>query len=544
MDERPRDVVSGTLRRIVDDYGDEVLRDPRRCRALLMDLCGNHRREINLIEIALRENVVKDLNASSGDLPQGLLFARLTRRLQESHYLPAEAADWAVRACAAAASETMAERGERSFASEVPVAVLVRDWLDGEDAWRTLGTTPGEVLTPEDVEVQLSGRVGDADLMALAEDIEAFGGVERLDLSYSPITGKGVEALRGTPGLLGLNLAWTGVGDGALEAVADLPQLIELDLWGCREITDAGVLALSEMVQLERLDLGLCEISDVGLRRLLGLNRLQDLSLSGTQISDRGLETLGSVSTLQRLDLSGTRVTGSGLESIAGLPALAVLNMSGCVMLTSGGLSGVRLARHLTHLDLSSCGMLGDEALSALRGLRELTDLSLAGVALSDAALLYLRDLALLSRVDLSWTGIGDAGVARLRALRRLRELSLSGTRVSDASLLFLADLPELRYLDLSNTRVTDTGLRALTAASSLEVLDLEGTDVKDAGLVHLGELPKLQRLYLGSTSVTDVGLDLIGRVTDVQAVDLTMCEGISAAGVSALGDYGVEVVW
>ena len=44
------------LREIAAHYGPDVLNDPRRCRALLSDLCGAYKGEINLLTMALQEH--------------------------------------------------------------------------------------------------------------------------------------------------------------------------------------------------------------------------------------------------------------------------------------------------------------------------------------------------------------------------------------------------------------------------------------------------------------------------------------------------------
>jgi hypothetical protein len=79
-----------------------VLDDPRRCRALLSDLCGAYRGEINLLTMALQEGVAADLRSATGAIPYPLLFAWLTRRLLDTYFLTEEAARWAVEACAEA----------------------------------------------------------------------------------------------------------------------------------------------------------------------------------------------------------------------------------------------------------------------------------------------------------------------------------------------------------------------------------------------------------------------------------------------------------
>ena len=541
------DVPRRKLQEIVSRYGREVLYDPRRCRALLLDFCGEYKGEINLLEMALREDVVRDYESSSLHLPQALVLARLSQRLRDAYYLPEDAARWAVEACVSALDGASPAQEDRVFVSQVPATVMARDWLGAADAWQEIGTTPGRVLVAGDVEVGLSARP-DASapdvLSALAADIAAFGPVQQLDLSYGAVTDDALSSLAQVDGLLRLNLSRTTVSDAGLCALAkEHPQLLELNLWGCSSVSDAGVVCLAELTQLERLELGRCDrVTDRGLEVVAGLSHLGSLGLSGTAVEDAGLAVLSGLRLLRQLNLADTQVTGSGLVALAGLPQLWSLNLSGCVRLHAETLAALRGFAQLTSLNVSGCGLVTDQALIHLRPLRGLAELGLAGLNVTDTGLLYLVDLPTLSTLDLSWTQVGDPGLARLATMRGLHDLTLTGTHVTDAGLVHLRSLPGLEYLDLADTGVSDAGLRVLGSLTTLEVLDLEGVRVHDAGLVHLGTLPHLRRLFLGRTSVTDQGLELLQRISSVRQVDLTMCRNVTQAGVERLEEAGIAV--
>ena len=75
MNDEPR----RTLRVLIDRHGPGLCSDTRRCEGLLRDLCGEHRREINILVGALRERVPLDLLAGRNTVPTGLLLTRLSR---------------------------------------------------------------------------------------------------------------------------------------------------------------------------------------------------------------------------------------------------------------------------------------------------------------------------------------------------------------------------------------------------------------------------------------------------------------------------------
>jgi len=92
MNDAPRQ----TLRGLIARHGPGLCSDARRCEGLLRDLCGEHRREINILVGALRERVPLDLLAGRNSAPTGLLLSRLARRLEDQLALTADASRWAV----------------------------------------------------------------------------------------------------------------------------------------------------------------------------------------------------------------------------------------------------------------------------------------------------------------------------------------------------------------------------------------------------------------------------------------------------------------
>ena len=92
MTDQPRE----KLCELIATYGQTLCDDPRRCEALLRDLCAANRREIHALVSALRERVAADLLAASEGVPREVLRARLTQRLQDNLGLAEEIARWAV----------------------------------------------------------------------------------------------------------------------------------------------------------------------------------------------------------------------------------------------------------------------------------------------------------------------------------------------------------------------------------------------------------------------------------------------------------------
>ncbi len=96
MNNAPRQV----LQRIIAKYGNDLCGDARRCEGLLKDLCGEYRREINVLVNALEERIPLDLLAAGKTMPRELLLTRLAKRLEDNLGLTAQASEWAVNSWA------------------------------------------------------------------------------------------------------------------------------------------------------------------------------------------------------------------------------------------------------------------------------------------------------------------------------------------------------------------------------------------------------------------------------------------------------------
>ncbi len=90
------------LYQLIATYGPSLCDDPRRCEALLKDLCAQYRPEVSVLVGALKEKVAAELLASQKNMPQTVLLARLIKRIRENLALTEDAARWAVESWALA----------------------------------------------------------------------------------------------------------------------------------------------------------------------------------------------------------------------------------------------------------------------------------------------------------------------------------------------------------------------------------------------------------------------------------------------------------
>ena len=94
------DIPRQQLAYILTQFGRSICDDPKRCEALLKDLCPNHKREVNLLLSALREGVTKELLNASPLVPIESTINRLTLKMHDNLGTDKLLAQWAVESWA------------------------------------------------------------------------------------------------------------------------------------------------------------------------------------------------------------------------------------------------------------------------------------------------------------------------------------------------------------------------------------------------------------------------------------------------------------
>jgi beta-lactamase regulating signal transducer with metallopeptidase domain len=116
-----------------------------------------------------------------------------------------------------------------------------------------------------------------------------------IHLSGSQITDEAIHSWQKLPKLHGLSLQGNRFTNKALEYAAGIPNLRELFVGnGETQITDVGLVHLTKLASLERLDLQRADITDAGIMQLETLGRLKELWLSGTNVTPDGLAKLAA----------------------------------------------------------------------------------------------------------------------------------------------------------------------------------------------------------------------------------------------------------
>jgi Leucine Rich repeat len=162
--------------------------------------------------------------------------------------------------------------------------------------------------------------------LALAE-VERLGGtivrdlqrdgdpVVKVDLADRPVSNADIIALKGLTQLNHLVLRNTPITDAGLQHLIVTGKLRHLDL-DRTPVTDTGLIRVGQLTSLRGLCLAETRITNVGLVHLRPLGKLWMLRLARTKISDAGLVHLRGLTNLRVLDLQDTQVSADGVSRL------------------------------------------------------------------------------------------------------------------------------------------------------------------------------------------------------------------------------------
>jgi Leucine Rich repeat len=491
---------------------------------------------------ALRRYVRLDLGRP--EQPRDPEDAAIT--VDEARYLVARAqgfetwsafADWLASTATAGASLALKPAGAYTLddSGERQPVVRTRDW-DELFARVRSGSIPG---------LHANGQMTDA----LLPRVAGLTHVEALDFGGSRhVTDRGIRHLAKLTRLRHLNLAGTGISDGALEVLRHLPALESINLaWTA--ITDAGARHLAACRGLRTVSLDATATGDGAIHALAGMQHLCSFR-SGTSVSDEGITALhripvfktwhGGTATMgltsadaqpNYLLLRGS-FTDAGLAQLVGLDGLFALNLDDSrLRVTGAGLAPLAALPHLEWLAFDAT----DEAMPSIASLPHLRFLMCQDTIAGDDGFMALSRSRTLEYI---WGrrcyNLHRRGFTALANIPTLRALSVSCRNVDDAGLSALPRFPSLT--ELMPMDVPDEGYRHIGRCARLESLVLMYCrDTTDAATEHIRSLTRLKKYFASYTRITDRTPEILSGIPSLEEITFDTCMGVTDRGIAAL---------
>jgi len=427
--------------------------------------------------------------------------------------------------------------------------------------WKNNSIEPGPLMSDRDWDLlfavmeesqitclNANGQMTDAALERFAR----LDFVTKLNLDGSTrVTDEGLKHVAGLAQLQDLNLSgWESpITDRGLEALRHLPELRRFQMCWPQRVTDAGMANLTLCEHLERVDLMGTQTGDGAIEALTGKPKLRHLK-AGKNVTSDGLsllhqfprfknwqggepsyELMGFEAEPTYLLFPPVNFTQQGLERLVGLDGLFGLNIDGPVQITAEGIAPL--------MELPNLGWLGvdptDEAMQHIAAMPKLRMLMCQDTKAGDAG---FEALAGSQTIEYIWGrkcyGLTGRGFAALAKMPFLKGLSVSCLNVDYTALSALPSFPVLR--ELMPMEVSDEGFRHVGRCEQLENLwCMYCREIGDIATEHIAGLNKLKTYYAGKTKITDRSLEILGQMTTLERLEFWECAGLTDAGLAYL---------
>ncbi len=176
--------------------------------------------------------------------------------------------------------------------------------------------------------------VVDDDLKQLAEALAPFPNLRDINIGgCEQVTDRGLGYILQFERLEDLCMnSLRRVSNRGLNQLERVPRLVKLNMEYVDNVDDATARMLSRLSRLESLNLSQCpNLTDAGIGHLSRLSGLTGLGIAGSQVTDRGIASIAKLRRLQGLTLgSGSRITDRGLALLSELPDLKYLSLPNC----------------------------------------------------------------------------------------------------------------------------------------------------------------------------------------------------------------------
>ncbi|MDR3199154.1 MAG: hypothetical protein LBU34_14900, partial [Planctomycetaceae bacterium] len=194
----------------------------------------------------------------------------------------------------------------------------------------------------------LSPAVDDTGL----ESLTAVKGLETLEIQDFNITDNAGQFIRQFDKLSNLIIMrCQGFGSSGILEFKGM-KLNRLTLRGLPSINDTGMEVFRELTALKRLYLNeLASVSDAGILNLVYLKDLDTLDIWEIPITDQALETISKLANLKTLSIRSTQITDASADLLLAMPKLENLTLKDNTNITQAALTKLRESKKFKRID-------------------------------------------------------------------------------------------------------------------------------------------------------------------------------------------------
>ena len=178
-----------------------------------------------------------------------------------------------------------------------------------------------------------------------------------IHIEQKPITDPDLELLRDNPNITNLLLDESEITDSGIATITTLPNLFHLRVRS--KVTDTCIDDLLRIESLKVLNLPYADFTDEGLQRLANHPRIELLRLRSPRVTDASMLAISEMQSLAFLHFIEIPITDVGLEAFYKAEQLQSLYLDDCGI-TNSGLSKLLKNQPALHLQVNQAHMDND----------------------------------------------------------------------------------------------------------------------------------------------------------------------------------------
>ena len=333
--------------------------------------------------------------------------------------------------------------------------------------------------------------------------------------------------------------------DRHLELISRIPSLQRLTIQRAHQITDAGLEKIAASSNLQQLDIAVDKVTGSTLSQF-PTDQLSELKIDCREFSDAGWAAISNMTKLQRLSVitsvkkfkpeepwslgkSAGLITELELcqfrfenDEFKNATSLKKLSLNECSGLTNSNMENLSSIESLA-LDRCIFRQAEIEMVAKLASLKELT------IRRTRARSQWLNPLAKLENLEkvslVENRFFDDAAIEVVSKAPSLKSLVVTGnSKVTDAALQFLAQSKQLEELEFKQlSKMTLSGFESFAPNHPINSLRLENLNsVSTQGIETLSRLENLKTLKLHRMRLKDDSIKAIGKIVSLTNLRMT----------------------
>ncbi|MCA9071179.1 MAG: hypothetical protein KDA84_19760 [Planctomycetaceae bacterium] len=307
-----------------------------------------------------------------------------------------------------------------------------------------------------------------------------------IDMDFCKVPADSWDFLTHFPDTQMLWLMDTGLDDRSCQNISQMKDLQFVNL-SYNNITDDSMTYLLNMNSLSSVGLSGTNVSNIGVKQLCKQGHISELYVDDTNVTDEAIVYACEYCDFVTLMFSNTDIGDVTLKTLADKEELGTLSCSNTNVTDDGIAYLFSRQWSLSEVDISH-NKLTLKSLRHIGGLKCLSSIDLSGIqcrtsvmnvigksksipyftgknTVFDWSQIQVNDSIKIVDLDLGGAAIEDDDIQGIANIRRITELDVNHTHVSDASVEAFIGMKTLRYLTLTGTRISEAGVRQLRNA-------------------------------------------------------------------------------